>query len=305
VGVRLQTIGGDLFSFSRYREVDGEAMMSALNIDEGNDDSARRIELFNRLTAARYVPPFDYAAAPRRHREAFLDELEVFGLEPLSTDFFQRYFAPIEIQHQLRALIFDGHRFLGLLAFGRRPKTAAFTKRDRAAATAMLPQLRRALVQAEREDARVPEGPGDLVIDDRGEVLMASASGQAWLALPGIPAELRRLSQRPPTAGVVPVHFAQAAARVTVMRAGDTRHLLVHLKPSMQAALRPHLTPRQRSLASLLLAGHSLPDAADALGIGRETAKEHVRRMYLVLGVSSRLELLRALEGMSLTEPTG
>jgi DNA-binding CsgD family transcriptional regulator len=301
-GASIAAVGGDAVSFSRYREVDCEPFMSAANIDDGNVDSHDRLSFFNALAAARYVPPFDYASAPRRQRVSFLDEVELFG-DPDANNFCLDYLHPMQVGHQLRALIFDGHRFVGLVAVGRRPGTAPFSRRDKAAATAMLPRLRQLLLQAERVDVAVPDDAGDVVIDDRGEVLMASAAGQAWLALPGMPRELRRLCERAPREALTPVYFAQAGAKVTVMRAGETRHLLVHLKPTVQAAVRPHLTPRQRGIASLLRDGLSLPDAADALGIGRETAKEHLRRMYLALGVRSRLELFRALEGMSLADP--
>ena len=55
-----------LVSFSRYRVIDGEPVMQAINIREGNADSVKRLE-------------HNEAAAPRGQREQFLDENELIG----------------------------------------------------------------------------------------------------------------------------------------------------------------------------------------------------------------------------------
>lgn len=56
------------------------------------------------------------------------------------------------------------------------------------------------------------------------------------------------------------------------------------------------LAARETEVAALLLAGRSTPDIAAELGMGAETAKTHVRRIYRKLGVHSRDELASAFD---------
>ena len=53
------------------------------------------------------------------------------------------------------------------------------------------------------------------------------------------------------------------------------------------------LPARSREVADLLIQGKQNKWIAWKLGISRDTVKYHVRRVYSLLGVSSRVELLR------------
>lgn len=60
------------------------------------------------------------------------------------------------------------------------------------------------------------------------------------------------------------------------------------------------LSPREREVARLVVAGLSNHDAAAALGVAESTVKEHLKRIFRKLGVASRQELTRvALLGAS------
>jgi DNA-binding CsgD family transcriptional regulator len=48
------------------------------------------------------------------------------------------------------------------------------------------------------------------------------------------------------------------------------------------------LTPRERQVMELLIAGYTDKGIAHALGIGHDTAKHHTQRIYQKLGVPSR-----------------
>ena len=52
------------------------------------------------------------------------------------------------------------------------------------------------------------------------------------------------------------------------------------------------LSPIERRVFALFLAGHSLPRIADACGISFYTAKEHLNAVVRKFGVRSRAELL-------------
>jgi DNA-binding CsgD family transcriptional regulator len=53
-----------------------------------------------------------------------------------------------------------------------------------------------------------------------------------------------------------------------------------------------HLSPRQRETLEHLLAGHSIKETADSLGLSSNTVGEYVEGVYRAFGVRSRGELL-------------
>ncbi len=59
---------------------------------------------------------------------------------------------------------------------------------------------------------------------------------------------------------------------------------------------RQLLSPTQQRVSELLLAGNSLAEIGESLGVDPETVKLHTKHIYSRLGVGSRLELARALE---------
>jgi PAS domain S-box-containing protein len=56
----------------------------------------------------------------------------------------------------------------------------------------------------------------------------------------------------------------------------------------------PHLTPRQVEVLRLLEQGRSTKQIAAQLHLSTETVRNHVRRLFLALGVNSRLEAVAA-----------
>ena len=72
------------------------------------------------------------------------------------------------------------------------------------------------------------------------------------------------------------------------MRGGDDR-LLDRSGPAAG------LTRREQEVASLAAAGRSNRDIAATLGVSPRTAENHLQRVYLKLGVSSREDLAGAL----------
>jgi PAS domain S-box-containing protein len=54
--------------------------------------------------------------------------------------------------------------------------------------------------------------------------------------------------------------------------------------------LHPHLTPRQAEVLRLLERGSSTEQIADRLHLSPETVRNHIRALFRVLGVHSRLE---------------
>jgi DNA-binding CsgD family transcriptional regulator len=52
------------------------------------------------------------------------------------------------------------------------------------------------------------------------------------------------------------------------------------------------LSPTERRVFALFLAGHSVPRIADSLGFSFYTAKEHLNSVVRKFGLRSRVELL-------------
>ncbi len=73
----------------------------------------------------------------------------------------------------------------------------------------------------------------------------------------------------------------------------DTGHNVSVLAPDLGAAF--NLTPGEARLAGLIADGLGPQDAAAALGITRNTARTHLKRIYAKAGVHSQAELVRLL----------
>ena len=70
---------------------------------------------------------------------------------------------------------------------------------------------------------------------------------------------------------------------------------LIEERPDdMRTAPLPHLTPRQIEVLRLLEQGRSTKQIAAELHLSTETVRNHVRRLFLALGVNSRLEAVAA-----------
>jgi PAS domain S-box-containing protein len=59
-------------------------------------------------------------------------------------------------------------------------------------------------------------------------------------------------------------------------------------------APHPHLTPRQAEVLRLLEQGHSTRQIAEELHLSTETVRNHIRHVFRVLGVHSRIEAVAA-----------
>ena len=62
-------------------------------------------------------------------------------------------------------------------------------------------------------------------------------------------------------------------------------------KPSIPASLWPELSLRERELVQLILAGHPTANIAERLGITVGTVKNHRRRIYEKLDITTEREL--------------
>ena len=73
-----------------------------------------------------------------------------------------------------------------------------------------------------------------------------------------------------------------------------TGFFLVERPDNTPATPLPHLTPRQVEVLRLLEQGRSTKQIAAELHLSIETVRNHIRRLFLALGVNSRLEAVAA-----------
>jgi DNA-binding CsgD family transcriptional regulator len=90
-------------------------------------------------------------------------------------------------------------------------------------------------------------------------------------------------------------HTAASSAKFTLdivllTRAHESRYLVfVHPRENF------NLSPRQREIAEYAAAGATAREIAATLGISPHTVRQHLKDVYRTLGVSSRVELVRAI----------
>jgi DNA-binding CsgD family transcriptional regulator len=77
---------------------------------------------------------------------------------------------------------------------------------------------------------------------------------------------------------------------VLLTRAHESRYLVfVHPRDNF------NLSPRQLEIAEYAAAGATAREIASTLGISPHTVRQHIKDAYRMLGVSSRVELVRAI----------
>jgi DNA-binding CsgD family transcriptional regulator len=228
---------------------------------------------------------------------------------------------------ELRAgLVADG-TWWGCLALYRARDSAPFSGEDVSAVAGLVHPIAKAIRSTWTERSPAPSGvdepPGSLVVTAEGRVVTATASADHWLG--SLDATLRDsgtlvhalVARLGDTIG--PYRPAEAAH--TLVRGVDGAWLELHACPlgssvgggeiaiTVQAAkpatvrellLRAYgLTPRERQVADLVLAGRTTPDIATALFLSPHTVGDHLKAIFAKTGVHTRTELAHRLAGRS------
>ena len=219
------------------------------------------------------------------------------------------------LQHSLQGPLVIGGEFAGTVNFARGSARGAFTARSRrlahviceevSAALERLLQRRETVAQLNVFTSCFESVPMPLVISDGcGDVRALNRRARSGAAIsPGErqPADpLCRVAQ-------VVAELATSSKEILAVRtdAGDT-FMSVRLSGCDDLFLSAWdltggpagdrldgLPERSREVAELLIQGRQNKWIAWKLGISHDTVKYHVRRVYSLLGVSSRVELLR------------
>ena len=218
---------------------------------------------------------------------------------------------------ELRIPLVSERIYWGSLAIFRSAVGPAFTEAETSAAAVLMPALTAGAMGAWAASAQAPANisagePGTMLLGPDGAVVSQTPQAHEWLARLGpwfgqamLSAVLAMLGTHPTTS--VRTRTADglwvrvSAARLTPTVGPAT--IAVTLQSAGPAEITPlllrayGLTPRQRVVARLLLAGHSSQQIASTLHLSPHTVNDHVRAIEARVGVHSRTELSAVLVG--------
>jgi DNA-binding CsgD family transcriptional regulator len=189
-----------------------------------------------------------------------------------------------------------------------------FTDDDARLLAALAPQIASALrasilVAAAQVEADV-EGPGLIVLDDRGGVESATIAAAAWLG------ELDRIALPPAVLAVAAkARAASGAARArvrsvsggwlvvqaTLLEGGAAGRVAVVVEPARPRDVAPllasayGLTRRERDVVGEVLHGRSTNEIAARLFVTPYTVQDHLKSIFAKTGTSGRSELVARL----------
>lgn len=223
--------------------------------------------------AAQPIPSF--AGATLRETTSFVEKSPGEGLLP--------------DHHELSMVLVDRERVVGWVGAVRERPFAPSARRRVVAATA--PWVRALLRSARSAAPWALDESAWVVVGERGGVQHATPAAEPWLADAGGEAALAGAIGAPP--GEVVVH---GGVELTVTPLMPVAYL-VQLRPvaPVTLAARASLSPMQRAVAERAATGATVREIASTVDAGTETVRSHLREAYRRLGVSNRVELVRAL----------
>lgn len=137
------------------------------------------------------------------------------------------------------------------------------------------------------------------IVDAQGRCLRASAQMTRWLAEPAVHADLLRLlAQERGAESSMSGRVALAGRLVQVLHLRNDRAVIMfaqHESPRLQMIRA--LSRRQRSIATRTAVGHTPEEIGAELGLEASLVREQLVVIYARLGITSRAELIREIEG--------
>lgn len=257
-----------------------------------------------------------------RHPRGVQTLHEVTGGRPDRSRIYREYMAEAGLaQEMLVAVCAETGETWGTVRLNRGPGQPQFDATELAFMTTVAPHLaegvRRGLLVGEATDPDLPDAPGIVVLDRRGELESLTASAQRWIAsLPGpqigscLPASVASVAYAAfkERSGERSYDTSKALVRTvdgrwirlhgTVIRVEEEPRTAVIIEPARRDRVALllmaiyGLTPREREVTHLVLTGCSTAEIAIDLAISPYTVQQHLKRIFDKTGVRSRRELM-------------
>lgn len=220
------------------------------------------------------------------------------------------------LTHSLQAPVVHAGQVVGTINFARAESARPFRDRDLSTANALAQHLALALDRAQRlhnSDARVSileaaleqSGRATLICGLDGSIRFISRRGHEIMHAAGMaPRVLRAI--RVVSEGEVLVHTAQiddpesrrkVIAKVHRLRRDDAIVCFLYAEETEGEALptADMLSPREQHIARMVSRGLSTREMAAEAFISENTVKQHIKRIFAKLNVTSRAELVQHL----------
>lgn len=243
------------------------------------------------------------------------------GGEPSRSRRYRELYAPLGLEHELRAAFVDGGSCWGAAALIRFRGAPDFTDSEVSLVRSVAGHIGRALrisylVTASETDDD-PDGPGVIVLDADDRIQSMTGAGERWLVqlresawtegdglplpIQAIVAKFRGLaasgSSPAPSLRVRTRGGRAVTLNAAAMSGASAGAIAVVVQPARPVEIVPlmlasyGLTPREAEVAQLALLGLPVKAIAGRLGISAYTAQDHLRVIYGKLDVPGRQEL--------------
>lgn len=241
--------------------------------------------------------------------------------------------APRGFHFDLRAVFATGREHWGGVSIFREQGRGDFTEREVALFARLTPHLaaglKAAALKAQAPLASIRDGPGVLILDERGRVTQNTASAErwlrelgdlgpgwregqglpsaVWLAVGAMRHALKPMTERdsanvPRIATQTPsgrwLHLQAALAESRDGGAGDTVIVIEPVGPRELAWLRTAaygLSAREREVVELVVRGASTKRIATTLSIAESTVQDHLSHIFDKIGARGRRALIKRL----------
>jgi DNA-binding CsgD family transcriptional regulator len=229
---------------------------------------------------------------------------------------------PQGLDRELRASLVSNHAAWGAVGLYRDRSQPDFDDDEArflaGLSAAIADGIRRSLLLTTPPPADLPDGPGLLVLDHRGELESVTAAATRWIEELGeppsgqrLPMVVRAVAAQARHAGDDHPHAAGSARSRAWTRSG--RWLVVHamrmhgagdgriaviIEPAHPHELAPlivaayGLTDRERGVTQLVLQGAATGEIAQRLHISPLTVQDHLKQVFDKTGVRSRRHLV-------------
>jgi DNA-binding CsgD family transcriptional regulator len=234
-----------------------------------------------------------------------------------------RVLAPNGYRHgdELRAMFLDGNTSWGCVALHRHHGT--FSQQEAQTVAAVGPHLatgiRRAILAADRQAEGFGQ-PGLLILAPDGSLDSKSASASVWMAAmvdatgvgEGIPLVIVSLAEKArqaasgrsdevATARLPLKEGGWLVAHASMLDGAASGRVAVMLQPAREPQIasmivEAHgLTDRERDVTRLIMQGRSTGEIAQSLHVSPYTVQDHIKSIFVKVGVQSRRELVAQL----------